>query len=208
MIIEIRTYDLKVGKVQEVVDAFAKVIGYRQELSKLVGFWQTEIGPLNQIVHVWQYEDTNERARIRAEAAANDWWPPKIAPNVIKQSSEVFTPWELAPVPEPGRYGRFYEYRSYLVKPGLMPQAKRRWTEALPGRTKHSPVMMILQGDTGTVNKLVHIWAYEDLNQRQKIREDVVAEGLWPPKHGPGEEEEMSVQENKILVPVPFSPLQ
>ncbi len=208
MIYEIRTYDLKVGKVQEVVDCFAEVIEERIKLSRLVGFWTTEIGPLNQIVHIWQYEDTNERTRIRAEAVTHDWWPPKIGPHVVKQKSEVFTAWDNIPPWEPGEHGPFYEYRSYLVHPGLMPQAKRRWAEALPNRMKHSPVSVVLQGDTGTVNNLVHIWPYKDLNQRQEIRKKVFAEGLWPPKHRPDEDEEMSLQENKIIVPVPFSPMQ
>jgi hypothetical protein len=31
-------------------------------------FWYTEIGSLNEVIHIWPYEDMLERTRIRAEA--------------------------------------------------------------------------------------------------------------------------------------------
>ena len=32
---------------------------------KLEGYWLTEIGPLNQVMHLWSYGDFSERARLR-----------------------------------------------------------------------------------------------------------------------------------------------
>ncbi len=208
MIYEVRTYDLKTGHLSRVVAWFADRFEKHKNLSHLVGFWQTEIGPLNQIVQIWQYEGANDRARNLAAAKADDLWPPEIASSIIKQTSEVFRPWDISPLLEPGEHGPFYEFRTYLVRPDLIPQSIRRWDEALHIRTKHSPISVVMQGETGTINKLLHIWPYKTLDERQKIREDVIAEGLWPPKHPPGEGEEMALQENKILVPVPFSPMQ
>ena len=39
----------------------------RLEHSRLAAFWTTEIGPLNQVIHVWEYKDVAERTRIREE---------------------------------------------------------------------------------------------------------------------------------------------
>ena len=57
MIYEVRTYDLKVRSVPEVIKRFSESIENRQKLSTLAAFWYTDIGPLNQIIHVWQYKD-------------------------------------------------------------------------------------------------------------------------------------------------------
>ena len=68
MIFEMRTYDLKPRTQPEVVKRFGEAYEKRKQLSELAAFWHTEIGPLNQIIHVWPYKDLEERTRIRAEA--------------------------------------------------------------------------------------------------------------------------------------------
>ena len=78
MIYEIRTYQLKAGSLAEVEKRFGEGYEYRKKYSPLAAFWHTEIGPLNEIVHVWPYTDVAERARVRAEAAKDPNWPPKI----------------------------------------------------------------------------------------------------------------------------------
>ena len=78
MIYEVRTYDLKVRALPEVIKRFGESVDKRQELSTLSAFWYTDIGPLYQIIHVWQYEDAAERSQVRSEATKHDWWPPKI----------------------------------------------------------------------------------------------------------------------------------
>ena len=78
MIYEIRTYDIAPGSLAEVEQRFGEAYEYRKKYSELTAFLHTEIGPLNQIVHVWGYRDLAERARIRDEAAKNANWPPKI----------------------------------------------------------------------------------------------------------------------------------
>ena len=58
--------------------------------------------------------------------------------------------------------------------------------------------------DSRSMNRWAHIWAYESFEQRTKVREETRAKGIWPPSspvvplH----------QENKLLLPAEFSPLQ
>ena len=89
MIYEVRTYDLIVGGVPDTLKAFANCIEERQNLSPLLGLWYTEVGPLNQIIHIWKYDDANHRAEVRAEAIKHDWWPPKIRPYLLRQQVEI-----------------------------------------------------------------------------------------------------------------------
>jgi hypothetical protein len=43
----------------------------RQHLDSLVGFFTTEIGNVNEIVHIWASEDRADRIRRRAAMAAD-----------------------------------------------------------------------------------------------------------------------------------------
>src|SRR5947207_1134984 len=65
MIYEIRTYRIAPGSLAEVEKRYAEAYEYRKKSSELTAFWHTEIGPLNEIVHVWGYKDLAERARLR-----------------------------------------------------------------------------------------------------------------------------------------------
>ena len=64
MIYEIRTYRVKVGSLPEVEKRFGEAYEHRKKISPLAAFWHTEIGPLNEIIHVWPYENLGERSRL------------------------------------------------------------------------------------------------------------------------------------------------
>ena len=91
MIYEFRTYDLKTRSVPEFeARAAAKIKEGRQSYSQLFGFWFTEVGPLNQVVHVWPYDDLEQRRKIRAQVAEKGIWPPDNAEFIRKMRSEIF----------------------------------------------------------------------------------------------------------------------
>ncbi|HXA23929.1 MAG TPA: NIPSNAP family protein, partial [Acetobacteraceae bacterium] len=68
MIIEVRTYTLKPGSLAEVEKRFADALPNRLKHSKLAAFWHSEVGRLNQIIHVWPYDSFEHRAAVRAAA--------------------------------------------------------------------------------------------------------------------------------------------
>ena len=55
MIYEFRTYQIKAGSLPIVIEKFQEKIDGRNNISKIGAFWYTEIGPLNQIIHVCPY---------------------------------------------------------------------------------------------------------------------------------------------------------
>src|SRR5215469_13782297 len=71
MIYEVRTYTLRPGAVAEFEERFAKRLPLREKHSKLGAFWHTEFGPLNQVLHVYPYEDLQQRTAVR-DALAHD----------------------------------------------------------------------------------------------------------------------------------------
>ena len=206
MIYEVRTYHITPHKVPEVMKRFGEAIDDRAKISPLVGFFYTDIGPLNQIIHIWSYEDLADRDRVRVEAAKLPNWPPKISEFAEDMNSEIFIPWSFMPPMTPGKYGPIYEYRSYIIKAGEMAAQADNWGKALPARAEFSPAVAAMHTELGTLNRFVHIWAYESLDQRAEVRAKAVELGVWPPKGGkPGS---LISQENKIMLPAPFSPMQ
>ena len=190
MIIEMRTYTLQPGTVATFEERFAEALPVRAKVSPLAAFWHTEVGPLNRVIHVWPYENLEERTRLRAEA----------------QQSDIYLPAPFSPKLEPHQHGNLYEIRIYTFKPGGIPATIDRWSTQIAERTKLSPLVGAWYSELGGLNKWCHIWAYKDAGERFRIREEARAKGIWPPKGGqPGM---MLKQENMLVVPAAFSPLR
>src|SRR5258708_7556168 len=91
MIYELRTYTVKPGALGDMIKAASTVSREirKDDYGKLEGYWSTEIGPLNQVMHLWSYSDFSERARLRGELAKNPRWSseylPLIRPLMMRQ---------------------------------------------------------------------------------------------------------------------------
>jgi NIPSNAP len=46
------------------------------------------------------------------------------------------------------------------------------WAKAIEAREKFSPLAACWTSELGGLNKFVHTWVYEDLNERARIREE------------------------------------
>ena len=136
MIYEIRTYQIAPGSLAEVEKRFGEAYEYRKKYSPLTAFWHTEVGLLNEIIHVWSYADLAERAKIRAEAAKDPNWPPKISDFVKAMRAEIVNAFDFVPTPTPGSMGPVFEFRYYTLKAGTLPDTAKRWEGALPERLK------------------------------------------------------------------------
>ena len=213
MIYEVRTYDLKPGTISQAEDAFKIALPYREKYSPLAAFWHTEIGPLNQIIHVWGYESLEERGRVRAEAGKDPNWPPKITQgSIVNMDSEI---WHPAPFMNPmggdQALGSIYEMRIYNYLPGVIPELMDRWNEVLPEREKLSPLAAGMYTEFGGLNRWMHIWPYKDLNHRSKVREEANKSPNWPTTKLIAASERAAKgpqrMQNKILIPASFSPM-
>src|SRR5256885_2580378 len=113
MIYEVRTYTLRTGAVAEFEDRFAKRKPLREKHSQLGAFWHTDFGPLNQVVHVWPYEDLKHRNAVR-DAMAKDTALQQLPGGrdlIVEQQADIMIP---APFMQPlgsrdFGTGNFYE---------------------------------------------------------------------------------------------------
>jgi hypothetical protein len=212
MIYELRTYTLKQGSVPDVVKAASTVSREIRgdKYGKLEGYWISEIGPLNQVLHLWSYADLNERARLRADLGKNPRWTseyvPLVRPNLVRQDirllNVVRTP--VAPANTPN----VYELRTYRARPG---GAAKQWldlfTRALEVRERYSKIVGLWMTEAGQPNEVCHIWAYADLNTRASVRAELGKEPGWQEflKSSTGLLDEMN---STVMLPAAHSPLK
>ena len=204
MIYEIRTYTIKPGTIPEFEKRFEASLANRLKYSELAAFWHTDIGPLNQVIHVWDYEDLEARAEIRKQAAQEPDWPPDVLDMILTMQSEIFSPATFSPKLGGGqKLGNIYEMRIYQYQPGSMPKVTERWKKALEGgRLELSPIAACMWSDVGHLNVWVHIWPYTSFEERDRIRAESFKLDTWPPKT----REFMISMENKFMFPAKFSP--
>ncbi|MDQ8732725.1 NIPSNAP family protein [Bradyrhizobium sp. LHD-71] len=212
MIYELRTYTVKPGTIGDMVKAASTVSRdiRKDEYGKLEGYWSTEIGPLNQVMHLWSYSDLNERARLRAELAKNPRWNneyiPLIRPLLVRQDIRLLNAVRAPVAPPTG--GNIYELRYYRAKTG---GAAKQWldlfTAALTHREKYSKIVGLWQTEAGQPNEICHIWAYPDLNARAVARGNAMKDPGWQEFLAKGSPllEEMG---STIMLPAPHSPLK
>ena len=103
MIYELRTYQLAFGGLPKYLEVAKTMIlpAVAEYGIKPLGFWYSEIGQLNEAVHLWAYEDLNERqakwARWtqdprRAEVAK------QLQGVILSQSTKILSPTEFSPM--------------------------------------------------------------------------------------------------------------
>ena len=95
---EIRTYTMLPGALPTVTEKWAERIEGRTKLSPLAFAGSTELGGLNQWIHVWAYKDAAERFRIRAEAQKTGAWPPATRGQFTRQENMFVIPAAFSPL--------------------------------------------------------------------------------------------------------------
>jgi hypothetical protein len=208
MYYEVRTYTLRPGTVAEFEERYSKRLPLREKHSKLGAFWHTEFGPLNQVIHVYPYEDLAQRTAVR-EAMSKDTALAQLPGGrefIVAQESEIMNPAPFMHALGSRDYGtgNVYEMRIYTFAPGDIPKVLDGWGKAIDAREKYSKLAACWTSELGGLNKFVHTWAYKDLGERARVRAETRQAGVWPPQTGV----RPIRQENKLLIPAAFSPVR
>lgn len=76
MIIEVRTYTLRLGAMREFLALYAAegLAVQTEHLGQPVLYLNSEIGEQNQVVHAWRYKDFADRDARRAALDADPRW--------------------------------------------------------------------------------------------------------------------------------------
>ncbi|MBP8149033.1 MAG: NIPSNAP family protein [Comamonadaceae bacterium PBBC1] len=103
-IYELRTYSVIVGKMPEIVSHY-KNEGWpvlAKHPQKLVGYFTGDVGALNQLIHVWKFDDDNDRRAFWAGVYGDAEFmafAAKIRPLIHEQTNKLMlsAPWGPQP---------------------------------------------------------------------------------------------------------------
>ena len=102
MIYEERIYTILPGKLSEYLKNYEE-LGLpvqKKVLGVLIGFWHTEIGGLNKVVHIWGYQSLDERLEMRKMLAQHPDWPAYLdvaLPLIVEQENRLLYPANFSP---------------------------------------------------------------------------------------------------------------
>ena len=90
-------YKIKPGKLNALMELYEKegMEVHKKILGNQIGYFYTEIGPLNEVVHLYGYESLDDRAKRRKELAENEIWQKYIAKAIDlfeSQESKILIP--------------------------------------------------------------------------------------------------------------------
>jgi hypothetical protein len=103
MIVELRTYTFHPGKMPEFLRIYLAE-GFEVQtriLGNLLGYYSTEAGMLNQLVHLWGYASFDDRLERRARLMQDGGWLrylEKALPLIQIQESKILIPTAFSPV--------------------------------------------------------------------------------------------------------------
>lgn len=172
---------------------------------QLLGCWRSEIGAVNKIVLLRSFGSAQEMLdeRVRARRSADPFYG---AGGVSEVELQGFVPIAGYDAVAPGRYGNFYEIRSYKVRPGGLARLIPEWEVAGPERDAVSKLLLVMYSIEGE-DRLVHIWPYDTLEQRMSARAAAPQEcSTWPTPSGI-ESFDASDMRSGIFYPTAESPL-
>jgi hypothetical protein len=212
VIYEIRTYTCRPGQVAEWEKRWAEAFtaSSRGKYSMLGGLWHTDVGPLNQLIHIWPYESMQQRADVRSAAAKDPSgkWPPEAATELlVSQESDILDPIKnMTDWSGPQTWGSIYELRMYTYPPGGVGRTAAAMSEAYAARDAIYPIAGIFTSQLGNLNRLYQLFPYKDWNHRDEVRAEMRKQGVWPPRaegEGPGPVSQLV----RYLIPAQISPL-
>lgn len=170
---------------------------------RLLACWYSDLGALNQILVIKEAPDA-ERVLIERDALLTSDNPLGLNDFVTTIGVDLYSSLPFIDPMTPGQWGPVFEVRLYTIKPGNLAPTIKLWKEAVPARSRVSPLLAAMHSLTGIATRLLHIWPYPGLDERSRLRAKAVADGVWPPPGGP---DYLHAQQSDIFFAAPFSPI-
>ncbi|UFN47694.1 NIPSNAP family protein [Roseomonas sp. OT10] len=76
-LVDLRTYTIRLRRMGEFLEVFDRLAMpvQRRYLGRPLGIFTSAVGPLNQVVHLWGFDDMGEFQRKHAERDRDPDWP-------------------------------------------------------------------------------------------------------------------------------------
>tara|TARA_B100001142_G_C14163686_1_gene589477 strand:+ start:173 stop:811 length:639 start_codon:yes stop_codon:yes gene_type:complete len=212
MINELRMYTTRPGKMKDVVNASATVaqkIRGGDTYGKLIGHWWSEIGKMNQYVHMWEYKDPEEMRRLRSELAAKEDWKnkfvPLVGPNILTQEIRLLRP--LTEIKKPVNSSNIYELKIIKLNIGQSAKWAKNFLEIVDLIENSSINIGIWNTELQDPNEIISLWSHPNLENMSKYWYDLESNKDWNDFNN-YQQNSVKSEENIILKSSVCSPLQ
>ncbi|KAJ3401798.1 hypothetical protein HDV05_000265, partial [Chytridiales sp. JEL 0842] len=141
---------------------------------KLYGSWATEIGPLDQAVHIWEYnhypgyEDTT--SMLKTDPTYQKFLK-KMRPMLRERQNQMMLEFDFWMNSGPAIHNGIYELRTYQLKPGRMLEWATEWEKGLGARKAYVQPVGAWFSQIGDLHIANHMWVYPNLQVRKEMRE-------------------------------------
>ncbi len=103
MLVELRCYTFRPGTLGRFLRAYEQeaLEVHRRHLGRLLGYFTTDSGELNQVVHLWGFTDHADRAARRAALYADPVWlafSERVAADVLRMETRFLSPTAFSPI--------------------------------------------------------------------------------------------------------------
>jgi hypothetical protein len=198
MIYEIRTYTFQPGRLQDFVAAFeAEALPILAP--RLRGFWRTESGILNRAIHLWEHEDREGRAQIRAKNASDLTNFASKALSMMREQHSLVCEGELnLPTPVPTSVFDLV----WAKPPGDDVEIGQLFATITTWLSPHFHVIASMRGEGVSHRNLVWLLRANSLTLRENAWR-----GAMAARSGLGTAARTLQLESDLLVPTSFSPL-
>jgi len=218
MIVDERTYTARHGCLPAYLDALRDLAlpAMKRLGHDCGGVFTTESGMLDQVVHYWRWESAGRRQdgfqALGADSAFAEYRK-AAAGLLLRQESRLLdavtalcTPFARA---GGGGARAIVDARTYTVTTGSVPAYIEGFRAfGLPVMERHGwPLLAYCTATGGALHQIVHLWAWDSHAQRETILGATLSDPAFRAYQALGAHR-MIAQENRILVPVAFSPFR
>jgi len=210
---ELRIYDFHPNYLPDFMKLSKENFHLRTKHSKLLGYWFTEFGGANQVVHIWEYDSFAHRKSVRAALAEDPEWTgiyiSKLVQYLQKQDNVALTLLPWSEVEHPEQSGGIYELCAHT-----MSGSESKWNDLmrdmLMGKEESHQGTLLGAWKAqagGVMNTIYHLWHYPDLDNRIQSSTDAAQN----PDYVLTKEALLPFCSNywtKILNPAPWSPMK
>ncbi|KAI9326360.1 hypothetical protein DFJ73DRAFT_866342 [Zopfochytrium polystomum] len=190
-----------------VTEHYPRISSEKHLKRALFGSWYTEVGPLDQAVHIWQYNNYpgyHETNELLAKDEMYQKFMRDLRPMLRSRENQMVQEFDFWAGGEPTQ-GKIYELRSYTLKPGRLMEWKTEWKKGLEARRKYMEPVGAWFSQLGDLHVVHHMWAFPNLQVRKEMREACWEVDGWATTVY-NTVRMIDRMQSRIMQPFPFSP--
>lgn len=180
---------------------------------ELMASWMTLYGDQDQAIHVWKYSDNKYTSHAQSKDLLKmhsnySKFREQRAKMLVNRRNDLLYEFGFWPQMQPATRNKIYELRSYKLQPGTMVDWAGEWNQVFARKLRqHETPVGGFFTDIGDLNRIYHIWAYDDLAHRRNVRNEAWAVDTWREVVA-NTQKLCTTMTSDVLVPMDFSPTQ